>query len=77
MNAHTYAALNALGTVGRWAWDAWTILVSLVTGGRVDYLSDARRPWVVQRGRWGRISRGRTLLGALVHAFLDRHVWWE
>jgi hypothetical protein len=40
------------------------LVLSLLTGGRVDYLPDARRPWVVDF-RHGRIGRGRTLYEAV------------
>lgn len=35
--------------------------LALLTGGRVDYLPDARRPWVVDWDKSRVVGRGRTL----------------
>ncbi len=48
------------------AWGAMAL--SILTGGRVDYLPGARRPWHIEA--FGRVARGKTLdevLNRLLH----------
>ena len=42
----------------------WAMLLTLLTGGRIDYLPGARRPWVVDTRR-GYQGRGASLVGAV------------
>lgn len=45
-------------------WFAFAL--SLMTNGRVDYLPEARRPWIADFRRMRRVGRGRSLAGALL-----------
>jgi hypothetical protein len=50
------------------------LLLVVISRGRIDYLPDARRPWVVVRRCEGGCfqGRGRTLREAWLHAAHDR-----
>ncbi len=53
--------------------DAWKCVgsaaLSILTGGRVDYLPGARRPWHIEA--FGRVARGKSLEETL-HSFFHR-----
>lgn len=40
------------------------LILTLLTGGRVDYLPDARRPWVVDWDKSRLVGRGQTFWAA-------------